>query len=253
MTKSPLTFLILVLLLSLPFYMLGATGAKLFGLSILPVSALMVIVPAIAACILVCRQSGIPAAMELLKSACFNEQKLGFGWILLALLVMPIIFVLEFGIIWTTGVAVPLPNTDAGQILFLFLIFFVAAVCEEAGWQGYGYPALRNHFSVLPAAAVLGALWGLWHIIPFVQQGRSGKWVLWQCLCAVAMRIIIVWLFENTGKSILIAVLFHMMFNVSWALFPIAGSFYDPVITFLILAFPVLAIVALWRPQMTFE
>lgn len=43
-----------------------------------------------------------------------------------------------------------------------------------------------------------------------------------------------------------------MMFNVSWALFPVAGSFYDPFMTFLILAFPVITIVALWRPKMKF-
>jgi uncharacterized protein len=249
---SSVFYFIFVFVLSIPFYILGANGAKLFGLSILPASALMVIVPAIAAVILVYQQGGVLAVVELLKSTCFYERNLGQGWISAALLFMPVVFVLEFGIMWVTSVAVPLPKIDPSQIPFLFLIFFIGAICEEAGWQGYAYPALRGSFSVLRAAVVLGAVWGIWHIIPFVQQGRSANWVLWQCLCAVAMRIIIVWLFENTRKSILIAVLFHMMFNVSWALFPVAGSFYDPFMHFLILVFPVIAIVALWRPKMKF-
>ena len=78
------------------------------------------------------------------------------------------------------------------------------------------------------------------------QQGRSADWILWQCLTAVVMRIIIVWLIERTGKSILIAVLFHTMFNVSWALFPVAGSFYDPFVTFSILSIIVSAMIILY-------
>jgi hypothetical protein len=31
-------------------------------------------------------------------------------------------------------------------------------------------------------------------------------------------------------------VLFHAMINLSWALFPVAGSFYDPLVTFIILS-----------------
>jgi hypothetical protein len=39
------------------------------------------------------------------------------------------------------------------------------------------------------------------------------------------------------------------MINVSWALFPIAGSFYDPFVTFLILLLAIGLIVYLWGPM----
>jgi uncharacterized protein len=250
---SPSFFFMLVFVFSAPFYILGATSAQLFGLPILPASALMVFVPVIAALILIHRQFGGESAVALFKSAFVYEWGLGPGWILVALLFMPVVFLLEFGIMLLTDVAVPLPKIVPSQVLFLFLVFFIGAIGEEAGWQGYAYPALRSRLSALQAAVVLGVVWGLWHVIPFVQQGRSVYWILWQCLGAVAMRIIIVWLFENTRKSILIAVLFHTMFNISWALFPVAASFYDPFVTFLILAFAVIAIVTCWRPRMNFE
>lgn len=243
---SPSHFFILVFVLSVPFYMLGASGAQLFGLPILPASALMVFVPAIAALILIHRQRGGEAAVALLKSAFAYERTFGPSWICVALLFMPVIFLLQFGIIRLTGVAVPLPKIVPSEALFLFLVFFIGAIGEEAGWQGYAYPALRNRLSVWGAAVVLGAVWGLWHVVPFVQQGRSADWILWQCLTAVVMRIIIVWLIERTGKSILIAVLFHTMFNVSWALFPVAGSFYDPFVTFSILSIIVSAMIILY-------
>jgi hypothetical protein len=54
---------------------------------------------------------------------------------------------------------------------------------------------------------------------------------------------IITWLYNNTGRSVFIAVLFHAMFNLTWQLFPIDGSFYDPRVTSLILAAVAIAVV----------
>jgi uncharacterized protein len=236
MIKSPLSYFIMVFVLSVPFYFLGATDAHILGLSILPASAFMVVVPLIVAITLIYQQRGSLGVMALLKSTLVYQRSRGMGWILVALLFMPFVFILEFAIIRLTGVALPLPKITPSQIPFLFLVFFVGAIAEEAGWQGYAYPALYRRLGTLRAAVVLGAVWGLWHVVPFVQQGRGADWIVWQCLSTVAMRIIIVWLFENSNKSIFIAVLLHTMFNVSWALFPLSGSFYDPFITFVILA-----------------
>jgi membrane protease YdiL (CAAX protease family) len=249
MTASPTIFFLLVFALSVPFYLLGATGARLFDLAILPASSLMVLIPMVSALVLVYRQRGIDGIVAPLKRALELSRHRGAGWYLTALFFMPAVCVLEFGIIRLTGVAVPLPTIVPSEALFLYFVFFIGAIGEEAGWQGYAYPALRNRLSAWRAAVVLGAVWGLWHVIPFVQQGRSVDWILWQCLSAVAMRIIIVWLYENTGNSLVTSVLFHTMFNVSWALFPNAGSYYDPFVTFVILIFAVGLIFAIWQPS----
>lgn len=157
--------------------------------------------------------------------------------------------IVEFGIMRLTGSEVPFPQIAFGEVLFFFAAFFIGAIGEEAGWQGYAYPALRSRRSAITSAVILGLIWALWHVIPFIQLGRSGEWIMWHFLSAVAMRIIIVWLFECSGSSILVAVLFHMMINVSWALFPISGSHYDPFITFVLLAVSAGLIVWLWRPS----
>jgi dihydrofolate reductase len=39
----------------------------------------------------------------------------------------------------------------------------LAGFLEEIGWTGFAYPKLRQRFAVLPAAAILGLFWGLWH------------------------------------------------------------------------------------------
>jgi uncharacterized protein len=240
-------FFALVFAMSVPFYVLGATGGRLLGLAILPASALMVVVPITAALVLAFWKGGIDRIVARVRRELEPGGHLTAGWYMTALLFMPAAFVLMFGIIRLMGVEAPLPKIVPGQVLFLFLVFFIGAIGEEAGWQGYAYPALRSRLSMWVAAVVLGAVWGLWHVIPFAQQGRSADWILWQCLSALAMRVIIVWLFENTGRSLISAVLFHTMFNVCWALFPVAGSFYDPFVMFVILAFIAGLIVFLWE------
>ena len=50
-----------------------------------------------------------------------------------------------------------------------FFIFGIAAgvvagFCEEIGWTGFAYPRMRARFGWLPAALLLGLLWGLWHL-----------------------------------------------------------------------------------------
>ena len=244
----PVSFVLLVFILSVPFYVWGAVGERLAGLPFLPTSALMAFLPMTAALILACRQLGTDGAVTLLRRAVQFRRPRGVGWYLVALLFMPVLSILEFGVLRLTGSELPLPQIALGQALFFFLAFFIGAIGEELGWQGCLYPALRTRWTALGAAVVVGVVWALWHVIPLVQLGRDADWIFWHSLSAVALRVVIVWLFENTGASVTVAVLFHTMINVSWALFPNAGSYYDPFVTFVILALAVGLIVLLWGP-----
>ena len=239
-------FFLLVLALSAPFYVLGAAGGRLPGLTILPVSALMTFVPMIAALILVHRQLGADGVRALLRRTYELRKHRRAGWVLIVLLFMPIVCIAEFAVLRSIGSAVPVPAIAPGHALALFAVFFIGAVGEELGWQGYAYPALRIRWGPLRAAIAIGVVWALWHVVPYVQLGRSYEWILWHSLSAVALRIVIVWLFENSGGSVLVAVLFHAMINVSWALFPDSGSYYDPAVSFAILTLVVGSIIARW-------
>jgi uncharacterized protein len=65
----------------------------------------------------------------------------------------------------------------------------------------------------------------------------------------VAARVIIVWLYNNTGKSVFVAALFHTMINLTWQMFPINGSYYDPRVIGLITAIVAVVVVIVWRPR----
>ena len=246
MTLQPWRFFSLVFILSVPFYLLGTAGARLTGLTLLPASALMAIVPMMAASTLIFHRRGAGGlstwCREMLRSSRGGRPV----WYLIAFLSIPVVSILEFAVLRLSGSAVPVPQIAFGEALFLFAAFFVGAIGEEVGWQGYAYPALRQRRQILASALVLGSVWALWHVVPFVQLGRSSDWILWHSLSAVALRVIIVWLFENSGGSMLVAVLFHTMINVSWSLFPVSGSFYDPLVMFVILGIPSILIAIIW-------
>ena len=246
---SPWRFFLFVFVLSIPFYVLGATGARLTSLPQLPASALMAFVPMVGASILVFCQRGTSGTVAWYRDMRNSHWHGHAVWYLTALLIMPSVCIAEFAILRLTGSTVPIPQFAFGEAMFMFAAFVIAAIGEEVGWQGYAYPALRTTMGVLTSALVLGFVWALWHVIPFVQLGRSTDWILWHSLSAVALRIIIVWLFENTGGSMIVAVLFHAMINLSWALFPVAGSYYDPLVTFIILAIASGLIAIRWKQK----
>ena len=246
---SPWVFFLFVFILSIPFYVLGAAGGRLPIATFLPLSALMAFIPMIAALVLVCRDSGANDARELLGRA-FDYRKIkGVGWILATLLLMPFVLLLQYGVHCLFGAALlDAQLFSIAEILAFFLMFVVGAVGEELGWQGHAFAGLRERWSALEAGLILGTIWALWHVIPYIQMGRGGDWIIWQCLCTIALRVIIVWLFANAGHSVFIAVLFHTTINIPWGLFPNYGSYYDPFIMFVILALVAAILVALWSP-----
>lgn len=78
-------------------------------------------------------------------------------------------------------------------------------------------------------------IWAAWHLIPYRQAGRARGWIAWQCLKTVASRVLMVWLYTRTNRSVVTSVLFHASDNLSTFLFPQFGSHYDPKLTALAL------------------
>jgi hypothetical protein len=143
----------------------------------------------------------------------------------------------------------PTPQFSVLSALIMFFAFFIAALGEEVGWTGYALDPMQSRWNALRAGLLLGLVWAAWHIVPFAQADRSPTWIAWQCLTLVASRVLLVWLYNNTGKSVFAVALCHTMINVSWQLFPNQGSHYDPRITGLITAFAAVIVTLVWGPR----
>ena len=248
MKDSILKFFLLVVVLSIPFYLIGAvTGLTL--LPGLPLSALAAFSPMIAAIILVHRESGNPGVVSLLRRSFDFRRIKRVVWYVPVLFLMPAVMILSFAVIRLSGVPVPTPRIEVLPALALLAAFFVAAVGEELGWCGYAIDPMQAKWGALQAGIILGVFWVVWHYPPLMQADRSMAWIAWWSLGSVSLRVIIVWLYNNTGKSVFAASFFHSTINLTWQLFPINGSYYDPFITGLITVGVAAVIVAVWGAQ----
>lgn len=95
-----------------------------------------------------------------------------------------------------------------------FLLGPIAGIVEETGWTGFAYPAMRKKATALNAAISLGIIHAIWHFLVWYLSQSGDLGVYWWpyffgfCLHVVALRVLIVWVFENTG-SLLLAMLMH--------------------------------------------
>jgi membrane protease YdiL (CAAX protease family) len=227
-------YFLLVFGLALPFFWLGGNSKLPLPIN-LPVSALVTVVPATAASILVYRRSRAQGINALFKKALDYQKIKNKLWYLPALLLAPLIYVLSYIIMRLADV--PLPDRSEiplNTVPAAFMMFLIADAGEELGWTGFAIDPMQNRWGALKASLLLGGVWALWHAIPFVQTGNSASWVVWQSLKTIATRVMIIWIYNKSGKSVFAATLYHAADNVSWSLFPNNGSHYNPMITALI-------------------
>jgi hypothetical protein len=215
----------------------------------LPVAALMFVCPGLAALILSYREGGAQAVMALLKRA-FDirriERKL---WLAPALLLAPAIGVLTFIILRLTGTSVPDPRIAVLPTLVLCATFFAGALGEELGWSGYAIDPMQDRWGALTGSLLLGAVWAGFHYVALAQAHHSADWIGWWTLATVALRVVLVSLYNNAGKSVLAAAVLHMTSNVVWQLFPVHGSFMDERVNGLLWASAAVVIVLVWGPK----
>ena len=165
------------------------------------------------------------------------------------LLLMPAIAVLQYGLVNPLRLPAPDPQFPAWMVPVSVLVFFIAALGEELGWQGYVIGILKERWHALTASIALGTMWATWHVVPLIQLGRTPTQIMWQCIDMVATRVLIVWLYNNTGKSVLAAVLYHAMYNVSTLLLPSFGLRYDSTATSILSAIVAAIVTLLWGPK----
>jgi len=105
----------------------------------------------------------------------------------------------------------------------------LAGFLEEIGWTGFAYPKLRERYAVLPAEAILGVFWGLWHapVIDFLgaasPHGKALPAFFAAFIAAMAaMRVLIAWFYERT-QSVVLAQLIHISSTGALVVFGPAG------------------------------
>ena len=225
--RSILGFITLVFVLSIPFWVLSA----IYPIQILPglpLSALGAFTPAFAALILIYKNERFAGVLRLLSRSFDFKRVKNPVWYFIVVLINPVVAVLAYAFMHAIGKSIPNHLDLSVSVLPMFILFFIAALGEEIGWSGYATEPLQSKWGIIISGILLGVVWAVWHFVPLLQVPRSLEWIAWWSLGTISLRIIMVWIFANAGKSVFALAVFHAMINLSWQLFPINGSFYDP-------------------------
>lgn len=238
MTPRPLFALALILILSVPIYVWGIW----YPLDVLPFdlpgSAVMVVIPALVASVLIYREKGMAAVAALWRRIFDVDRIRNVSWAMAALLTMPAAATAAYVAMRALHLPLPdQPSVDIALIPTALLFYFAGVALEEVGWTGYCTEPLQQRFGILIAGAIIGGVWAIWHLVPWIViKGHTLYWTAGETALTVLMRIVMGYIYAHGGKSLFLATLFHATINVSFSLFPNAGSHYDPAILAAVLA-----------------
>src|SRR5512136_729717 len=207
-------------------------------------------IPMVTALILVYQEKGTHSAVELLKRSFDYKRIKSKIWYLAIFLIIPITVILQYPLAYLSGSPVSSPYFPVSWPVVTVIVFF-AAIGEELGLMGYLFEPIENRFSGLNASIIMGAFWASYHIPLFVSSDLSFYWIGWQLIYIAATRVLFIWVYKNTGKSIFGVVIMHTLFNSIWMLFPSAGGiarpvFYNPAYLALTTIVIVAIVVSLW-------
>jgi uncharacterized protein len=108
-----------------------------------------------------------------------------------------------------------------GWLGVLVLVFLVNGYGEEVGWRGFAWPRLRERHTIAGAALVLTAFWFGWHLPAFwIDTGMREfeRWLIPGWIVGLAAGAVVLgWLYERSGSSLLIVAVFHTMLNMASA------------------------------------
>ena len=108
-----------------------------------------------------------------------------------------------------------------------WFLLISAAIIEELAWHSYGTDALLSRFSMFTASMIFTVYWALWHLpLAFIQGYYHSQVVaegaLYTANFVFSMIVFVLlsnWLYLKSGRSILIAVLFHLSANLGNEIF----------------------------------
>lgn len=140
-------------------------------------------------------------------------KRIPFKWYLIIFLLIPAVIILAdlLSGYWASySFAHQLPSLG-----LTLLSVPLVPVLEELGWR-YAIDRLQEKYSALGSTLILGVLWGSWHLPVFFlpnsiyQTMPFGSLIFWLYMVhAVVISFVFTWVYINTNRSILSAILLH--------------------------------------------
>jgi membrane protease YdiL (CAAX protease family) len=184
-----------------------------------PAGFLAVFGPMVAAIVVTAQEDGRAGLRSLLGRVV--RWRVAPIWYAVAILGPPALTLGAIGLHVILGGPPPSPGLMIGAfptlVIYVAYMTLTVALGEEVGWRGYALPALQARYSALVASLILGVLWALWHLPVFFNPDTlysNLPFFLW-LVYAVPVAVLITWVFNSAGGSVLMAILAHAALNAS--------------------------------------
>jgi membrane protease YdiL (CAAX protease family) len=174
--------------------------------------------PAISAIIISLMVGGRQAVAALLGK--IGKWRVHWKWYAAAALGFPALLLASAGIYSLIPGAQPLPAVEmtAGSLVVVMIVMTISVMGEEIGWRGFALPRMQRRWTALSSSLILGTAWTAWHLPFWAVLGEQDTFGVWYWLMSWAFitagAIYITWFMNNTGNSLLMAILFHWCYNV---------------------------------------
>jgi hypothetical protein len=172
--------------------------------------------------------SGDPAMQQDLKRRVFDPTLMRLRLLPALLLLMPITVLVSVGISVALGGSPEQLRLSEGfsfssGFVPVLVLLLLAAVFEELGWRGYAFDSLQSRFNLFWSSLLFGVLWSAWHLpLIFVKESyqseilRENPWFAVNFFVSIVpLGFIISWFCIKNRKSVLAAILFHFVVNLS--------------------------------------
>jgi membrane protease YdiL (CAAX protease family) len=216
----PLKYVLVAFAFTWFFWWLAVLDER--GLISLPIPVILIgaFGPVVAAVAVTAQESGRAGLRSLLSR--IVRWRVAPIWYVVALLGPILIYLAAMALHVLLGGQPPDLSVLVGMLplVMVLSVYFlvVAGLGEEVGWRGYALPALQARYGALLSSVILGAMWASWHLPlffnPSVGSYSDLSFFLFVAF-AVPLTILITWVFNSTGGSVLMAMIFHALMNAS--------------------------------------
>jgi len=182
--------------------------------------------PTVSALLILAITSEKPGVLRLLRS--YAHWRVGVQWYLVAVIGVAVLVFLAYAVV--PGALAVAPHWSLVPLWLISVVrvlFFPPAgpLLEEGGWRGFALPRLQRLHGPVVGTLILGALWGFWHLQLFVGPLAMTRpdatfvsvvvtFVLFT-IGVIGLSVVMTWVFNNSGGSVLLAVLAHAAFDGS--------------------------------------
>ena len=111
-----------------------------------------------------------------------------------------------------------------GAVFVLFVLQLVLfQLAEEIGWTGFLQDRWQDRYSPLKLSAFVAFPWAVWHLPDFFADEGFGVdqlltapvFLVVEFVSLFFARVLIVWLYDRTRRSVLLVAIFHASFDAS--------------------------------------